>query len=176
MKTMSQKATGTFTELRRSVQWEVITTIVFLLLIVWGAFYTPDTLLKYCSGVFAVIAIGYILYFRKDFQTIYRYSASATKARMGIDDAIVYLETFTKRYRRIYTFLWPLLGIAVFVSQRFVSMSTYRQPKPVWYLLLYIVIASAGGYFIQKAYTERAYGRHLTQLKQYREEGRKEEF
>lgn len=174
METIFQKSNSTFVRLRRSIQIEWFISFFGLLACTFGVFYHPDVAMRYYVGAFSALIVGYLAYFWRSFQQIYTYSFDTASVKNQMDSIVSSLERFTKVYFTISFLSWVFLGLVVFYSHRF-ARSEQQETIAFEWLPLYIIIWLIVGYFVQKNYTEWAYGRNLKQLKNYQEELKKEE-
>jgi hypothetical protein len=174
METIAQKSNSTFARLRRSIQIEWFASFFGLLPCTFSVFYHPDVAMRYCTGAFSVFIVGYLAYFWQGFQQIYTYSSDTASVKDRIEGIVSSLEKFTKTYFKISFLNWAFVGLLMFYSHRFVR-SEQQDTIALEWLPLYVVVSLIVGYFVQKHYTEWAYGRYLKQLKKYQEEFKKEE-
>lgn len=173
MENLSKKSNTVFIKLQRSVRLEFIVSAVCLPIILGGTFYYQNTDLKFASSIFCVMGILLTVILWKDFRKIQHYNSDLTTLKQTINDAVLQMDNFVKLYFKVYMFLWPMVGVVYyFMFNYFAKIDKID----IGVLLGFVIFSTVAGYFTQKWYTEKMYGKYLKELQKLKAELEKDEL
>jgi hypothetical protein len=134
------------------------------------AFLSSNDGFKFSSIAFVIVCISYVLFFLKDFKKIQNYSSNATNLRESLNEIITHLENFVKIYFRANMLLWPLVGVLFIFASMTTSKKVFSFSTDLPILIAFMVGSTLVGYFVQKWFIEKMYGKYVKVLKDLQHE------
>ncbi|MCU0325178.1 MAG: hypothetical protein MUF45_07975 [Spirosomaceae bacterium] len=173
MENLSKKSNGIFAKLQKSVWLEYIISAVCLpIILIWAPIYNRPEI-KFASVVFCLTGVVLLVILWKDLRKIQLYSANIQNLKESINQSVIHMEYFVKLYFKVYMFLWPMVGIVYYYMYNYFAK---KDELNLMVLIGFVVVCTTIGYFIQKWYTDKMYGRYLKELKKLKMELEKDEY
>jgi hypothetical protein len=171
MKNLSLKSNSVFVRLSRSVKFEYMAIATSIPVMLIPLTYISNANFRWSSIAFTVIMALYGLLFWNDFRTIENYSLNSGNLSEQLSESIGHLEKFVKKYFRASIAMWPMVGVVYyFIIIRYLQNEFSPNEFSPIALGLSIVIATFIGYFVQKWYTQKMYGKYVDELKSLQKE------
>lgn len=170
MENLTFKSNSIFVKLCKSVKYEFMAIAACIPMMLIPTAYISDANFKWSSIFFAVVIVLYGLFFWNDFKKIQNYSSGSTSLNEQLKESVTHLEKFVKTYFVAGMLMWPLVGALYYFMLKFLK---YRLVEPTFNivsLLLSMVVATFIGYFVQKWYTQKMYGKYVDELKNLQKE------
>lgn len=170
MENLTLKSNSIFVKLSRSVKFEYMALASCLPIMLLSSAYVSDTNFKWSSIVFAVVMVLYGLFFWNDFRKIQNYSLISASLNEQLNESIIHLEKFIKTYFTAGMIMWPAVGGLYYFMLKFLKSYLVEPTFNIVSLLLSMLVATIVGYFVQKWYTQKMYGKYVDELKNLQKE------
>ena len=171
MENLTLKSNSIFVKLSRSVKYEYMVIAMCIPIMLIPTTYTSDANFRLSSIAFGVMIVLYGLIFWNDFRKIQNYSLISTNLNDQLSESIGHLEKFVKKYFTASMVMWPMVGIVYyFIIFRFIQNALSPNVFNPLGLAISMIIATFIGYFVQKWYTQKMYGKYVDELKKLQKE------
>lgn len=155
--------------LKKSVWFELIFTLVAAIAFLVYAFNLPEGALKWTTVSILILFMSYTIYYIKKLLLLNRFNTGADHLKATLEKLVENLTSYLKFYRRSYTILYPVyFGLGLLFggletgSERF--LQTLSNPKIIAYLMIMGGIFFFLSTWFTKWYLKKLYGNHLEKL------------
>lgn len=167
---LRSKATNSIDSLKRSVLFELWSTVLFLVVCMVVGFATADHSVRQISMIAVFLSCGFGYYYYKKLSLLKNLNVESKPIKETLSNLITQFEKFLRFYRWGYNILIPFaLFIGAFAGYKASSEKDVIQiisDIPMWITLIAILVPIAVLFnFGMKWYLKRLYGNHLSRLR-----------
>ncbi len=172
---LSKRSNTLIYKLKRSVWFELIFTVVCMLVLGGYSLTLNGGALMWTILSLLVLLLSFTLYYVKKIMLLNRYDASHENLKDNLNHLIVRLDAYMKFYNRSYAILYPLffaLGLLFGALESGFDRFIHKFESPMYTLSFIIlsVVFMAGVYKITDWYLKKLYGNHIDKLRSLQQE------
>lgn len=157
-------------KLKRNVWFELVFTVLCILVLFVYSFYLKDGALKWTILSLLVLLVSYTIYYVKKLILLKQYDPSAENLRDNLMQLLKRLDLFMKFYKTSYAILFPVffaLGLLFGAIETGFDMFIHKFESPLYALSFFSlsIVFMVGVYTITNWYLKKLYGNHIEKLK-----------
>jgi hypothetical protein len=156
--------------LKRSVWFELIFTIVAAMAMLIYALTLPSGALKWTSVSALILFVAYLFYYAKKLTLLNKFGLANENIKSNLELLVNNLDSYLKFYRRSYAILYPLYFFLMLLfiglergADEFIAAIT--KPEKIVMLILLAVFFFFCSTWLANWYLKKLYGNHLEKLK-----------
>lgn len=177
---MQGKTKSVLAKLKRSVWIEIITSILFLALFMYEAFFSDWRVMRIYFGTFSVLFLIFLPILVVLLKRITALQGNALPVKSSLQKLTAILREYVKRY---FQFTMALIPICIVYagSLSYLDTSNYQNPQMeamvsnvftsstqvLVFLGVYLIVLAGGIYLFTKWYLNRLYGRYIHDLEKH---------
>jgi hypothetical protein len=173
---LGKKATSITDNLKRSLRFEIICSILVLIGFAVVSVVTSYQSFRIYFGVFSVFTVGFIILLFYLLRRTTRLSAAILPVKSSLQSIVNILEEFMKRYFQFTMALIPICTVFAYIlgyteKARIPAVDHFANShidiawKVIAFLVIYMGAMGVGVYFFTKWYLKKLYGKYVVQLK-----------